>query len=80
MKETPYLEGAFLISATPPIRKLPGWGTGDGRGVVSGGIPSYNSVVMAETILHHTGSLDGLLDRLSPEPHLRGEEFEHAAK
>jgi hypothetical protein len=56
------------------------WGTGDGGGVVSGGIPSYNSGVMTETILHHTSSLDGLLERLSPEPDVRGEEFERGAK
>jgi len=30
--------------------------------------------------LHPTSSLDGLLERLPPEPHLRGEEFERAAK
>ena len=35
---------------------------------------------MTETILHPTISLDGLLERLPPEPHLRGEEFERAAK
>ena len=52
----------------------------EGMGVDSGGIPSYNYGVMNETILHHTSSLDGLLERLSPELHLRGEEFEHAAK
>ena len=46
----------------------------------SGGIQSYNPVVMAQTILHHTSSLDGLLERLSPEPRLRGEEFERAVK
>jgi len=48
--------------------------------VVSGGNPSYNSGVMTETILHHTSSLDGLLERLPPELHLLGEEFERAAK
>ena len=57
-----------------------GRGTGDGGGVVSGRIPSYNYGVMTEIILHHTSSLDGLLERLSPELHLRGEKFEHAAK
>ena len=35
---------------------------------------------MTETILHPTSSLDGLLERLPPEPHLRGGEFERAAK
>ncbi len=35
---------------------------------------------MNETILHDTSSLDGLLERLPLEPHLRGEEFESAAK
>ena len=35
---------------------------------------------MTETILQHTSSLDGLLERLPPEPHLRGEEFERATK
>jgi hypothetical protein len=35
---------------------------------------------MTETILHPTSSLDGLVERLPPEPHLRGEEFERAAK
>jgi len=30
---------------------------------------------MTETILHHTSSLDGLLERLSPEPHLRVDTF-----
>ena len=47
---------------------------------LAGGIPSYNPVVMAETVLNDISSLDGLLERLSPEPHLRGEEFERAAK
>ena len=35
---------------------------------------------MTETILNHTNSLDALPERLSPEPHLRGKEFERAAK
>jgi len=30
--EAPFIAGAFLVSATPPIGKLPGWGTGDGSG------------------------------------------------
>ena len=30
--------------------------------------------------MHPTSSLDGLLERLPPEPHLRSEEFERAAK
>ena len=55
-------------------------GTSDGVGVLTGRFPSYNSSVMAETILNHTSSIDGLLERLPPEPHLRGEEFERAAK
>jgi len=43
-------------------------------------IPSYNSGVMTKTILQPASSLDGLLERLPPESHLRGEEFERAAK
>ena len=35
---------------------------------------------MVEIILHGISSLDGLLERLPPKPHLRGEEFERAAK
>jgi len=35
MKEAPSNEGAFLVSATPSIRKAPGVGTGDGGGVVA---------------------------------------------
>jgi len=35
---------------------------------------------MTETILHPTSSLDDLLERLPPEAHLRGEEFERPAK
>ena len=35
---------------------------------------------MTETILHHTSSLDGLLERLPPDPHLRGKEFERVTK
>jgi len=31
-------------------------------------------------MLQPNSSLDALLERLSPEPHLRGKEFEHAAK
>ena len=62
------------------IGKSRGWGTGDCGGVPTGRFPSYNSGVMTETILHPTSSLDGLLERLPPEPHLRGEEFERAAK
>ncbi len=65
---------------TPYIGKPPGWSTGDGGSVVSGGIPSYTSGVMAQTILHLTSSLEELLERLSPKPHVRGEEFERAAK
>ena len=61
-------------------REGTGGGYVEGGGVVSGRIPSYNYGVMTETILHHTSSLDGLLERLSPELHLRREEFEHAAK
>jgi len=34
---------------------------------------------MTETILDHTSSLDGLLERLLPDPRLRGKEFERAA-
>ena len=70
----------FFRRKTTPIGKPRGRGTGDGGGVVSGLIPSYNSGVMTETILHPTSSLDGLLERLPPEPHPRGEEFERAAK
>ena len=42
--------------------------------------PSYNLGVMTKPLLKPTSSLDALLERLSPEPHLRGKEFEHAAK
>ena len=35
MKEAPSSEGASLVSATPPIGKAPGAGTGDGGGVAS---------------------------------------------
>ena len=35
MIEAPSDEGAFLVSATPPIGKAPGVGTGDGGGVVA---------------------------------------------
>ena len=35
MKEAPSTEGASLVSATSPIGKAPGWGTGDGGGVVA---------------------------------------------
>ena len=35
---------------------------------------------MTETILHHASSVAALLERLPPEPHLRGKEFERAAK
>ena len=35
---------------------------------------------MTKTLLKPTNSLDALLERLSPEPHLRGKEFERAAK
>jgi len=35
---------------------------------------------MTETMLQPTSSLDALLERLSPEAHLRGKEFERAAK
>ena len=31
-------------------------------------------------MLHHTSSVAALLERLPPEPHLRGKEFERAAK
>ena len=55
-------------------------GTSDGVGVLTGRFPSYNSSVMAETILNDTSSLAGLLNQNPPEPHLRGEEFERAAK
>ena len=48
--------------------------------MVSESIPSYNYGVMTETISHHTSSLGALLERLPPEPHLRGKEFERAAK
>ena len=34
---------------------------------------------MTETILDHTSSLDGLLERLLPDPRLRGKESERAA-
>ena len=33
--EAPSIAGAFLVSATPPIGKPRGWGTGDGGGVVA---------------------------------------------
>jgi len=36
MKEAPSFEGAFLVSATPPIGKAPGRGTGEGGGVLTG--------------------------------------------
>ena len=42
MKEAPSNEGAFLVSATPSIRKAPGVGTGDGGGVVNEGRESPN--------------------------------------
>ena len=29
---SPLNRGAFLVPSTPPIGKLPGWGTGDGSG------------------------------------------------
>ena len=42
MKEAPSFEGAFLVPATPPIGKPPGWGTGDGGGVPIGSDGSPN--------------------------------------
>ena len=41
--KAPSFEGAFLVSETPHIGKPPGWGTGDGGGVVSGpdGSPTH---------------------------------------
>ena len=80
MKEAPLSRGGFSCFSATPTREATGGGYGEGGGVVSGRIPSYNYGVMTETILHHTSSLDGLLERLSPELHLRREEFEHAAK
>ena len=80
MREAPLFEGAFLFLRHPASGRHRGPGTGDGGGVVSGGIPSYNFSVMTETLLKPTNSLDALLERLPPEPHLRGEEFERAAK
>jgi len=35
MKEAPSIEGAFLVSATPPIGKAPGVGYLEGRGIGS---------------------------------------------
>lgn len=35
---------------------------------------------MTEPILHRTSSLDGLLERLPPDPRLRGKEFERVTK
>ena len=35
MKEAPSVEGASLVSGTPPSGSPRGWGTGDGSGVVS---------------------------------------------
>ena len=35
---------------------------------------------MTETILQPASRLDGLLERFPPESHLRGEDFERAAK
>ena len=79
MTEAPSNLGASLVSETPHIGKLGGrvlgrWGypQGESRHIIL--------VLCIETILHPTSSLDGLLERLPPEPHLRGEEFERAAK
>ena len=35
IRKAPSAAGAFLVSATPPIGKAPGVGTGDGGGVVA---------------------------------------------
>ncbi len=47
MQEAPSSEGAFLVSATPPHREATGVGTGDGGGMLTGGLradnfPQYN--------------------------------------
>ena len=50
--------------------------------MVSGGIPSYNSGVMTETILHHTSSLDGTneLDGYRVRWNGQHEEMQHPRK
>ena len=53
-----------------PIGKAPGGVLVTVGDVLTGRFPSYNSVVMTETILDHTSSLNPLLERLPPESHL----------
>ena len=74
--------GFFLFQRHPPSGSHGGWGTSDGGGVVSGGIPSYNSGVMTETILHHTSSLDGTneLDGYRVRWNGQHEEMQHPRK
>jgi hypothetical protein len=52
----------FFSFQGPPIGKRHKVGTGDG-GVLAWRFPSYNSVVITETLLKPTSSLDSLLER-----------------
>ena len=69
--------GIFLILSAPPSESLLDEVV---REVPRECFPSYNFGVMTGTMLQPTSSLDALLERLSPEPHLRGKEFERAEK
>lgn len=75
------MSGLFSFQRHPSLGSNREWSAG---GVVGGVLrqyfPSYNSVVMTETILHSPSRLDGLLERLPKELDLRGEEFERADK
>ena len=50
MKEAPSKQGGFSSFKDTPIGKLPGWGTGDGRGVDSRGIQPSGSFSAPEEI------------------------------
>ena len=71
------MSGLFSFQRHPSLGSNRGWGAGRVVGVVLRQyFPSYNSVVMAETILHSPSRLE----RLPKELDLRGDEFERADK
>ena len=69
-KEAPSFEVASLVSETLPSGRHQGGVLVTVGDVLTGRFPSCNSVVMTETILDHTSSLNPLLERLPPELHL----------
>ena len=59
--EAPSFEGAFLVSATPPIGKPPGAGYVEGRGISSGSVEVLvldHRVLLRQYRTQH-GTLDG---------------------